>query len=245
MFTSRAEYRLLFNHGSAELRLVEHAARHGLVPPARLARMREKARLVEQWTASLETMRVKGGSVGDWLRKGSEGQRDRGTEGQQGAKEQRSKGAEGGDEESEPFNSQRLTLNAQGDAAEVEGEIISSKENNQGGHGESGGEILPKEFLALSAAVREEVIYRVRYKGYRERDLRQIEKLRHLENVRLPADLDYGTVAGLRAESRQKLAQVRPATLAQAQRISGVGPVDVSLLLVALRARSREQGAEG
>ena len=54
MFTSRAEHRLLFNHGSAELRLVEHAARHGLVPAERLARMREKARLVEHWTAALE-----------------------------------------------------------------------------------------------------------------------------------------------------------------------------------------------
>jgi tRNA uridine 5-carboxymethylaminomethyl modification enzyme len=99
--------------------------------------------------------------------------------------------------------------------------------------------------LALGAPVREEVIYRVRYRGYREREMRQIEKLRHLENVRLPADLDYGAVTGLRAESRQKLAQVRPATLGQAQRISGVGPADVSLLLVALRARSREQAAEG
>jgi len=245
MFTSRAEYRLLFNHGSAELRLVEHAARHGLVPAARLARMREKTRLVEQWSAALETTRVKGGSVGDWLRKGSEEQRDRSTEGQQGAKEQRSRGAEGGDEESETLNVQRLTFNAQGHGGGSEVEKIPSEGVNHGGHGEHGAEILPKEFLALSVAVREEVIYRVRYKGYRERDMRQIEKLRHLENVRLPADLDYSTVAGLRAESRQKLAQVRPATLAQAQRISGVGPVDVSLLLVALRARNREQGAEG
>ena len=96
---------------------------------------------------------------------------------------------------------------------------------------------MPKEFLALGAEVREEVIYRVRYRGYRERELRQIEKLRHLENVRVPADLDYATVPGLRAESRQKLAKVRPATLAQAQRISGVGPADVSLLMVAIRAR--------
>ena len=99
---------------------------------------------------------------------------------------------------------------------------------------------LPKEFLALAGAVREEVVYRVRYRGYRERELRQIEKLRHLEDVRLPADLDYATVPGLRAESRQKLALVRPATLGQAQRISGVGPVDVSLLLVALRGRGTE-----
>ncbi len=92
----------------------------------------------------------------------------------------------------------------------------------------------------MAAAVREEVVYRVRYRGYREREMRQIEKMRHLENVRLPADLDYGAVPGLRAESRQKLALVRPATLAQAQRISGVGPADVSLLLVALRGKGTE-----
>ena len=73
MFTSRAEYRLLFNHGSAELRLVEHAAKYGLVPVERLARMREKTRLVLEWTQALESQRVNGMIVGDILRRGSEG----------------------------------------------------------------------------------------------------------------------------------------------------------------------------
>ncbi len=67
--------------------------------------------------------------------------------------------------------------------------------------------------------------------------MRQVEKMRHLENVSVPPNFDFNTVQGLRAESRQKLLKVRPATLAQAQRISGVGPADISLLLVALRAR--------
>ena len=99
---------------------------------------------------------------------------------------------------------------------------------------------LPTEFLALPTPVRDEVLYRVRYKGYLDRELRQIEKLRHLENIRVPADLDYVAVHGLRAESRQKLSKVRPATLAQAQRISGVGPADISLLMVALRTRGEK-----
>jgi tRNA uridine 5-carboxymethylaminomethyl modification enzyme len=240
MFTSRAEHRLLFNHGSAELRLVEHAARHGLVPAERLARMREKARLVEHWTAALETERVKGGTAGEWLRKGTEAQRDKGTEAE-GAEEQTSKGVEGGGQgRAGTLNAQHLTLNAQVEEGAVEegvkGEGRRAKDSGAG----AGAGILPEGFLTLPAAVREEVVYRVRYRGYREREMRQIEKMRHLENVRLPADLDYGAVAGLRAESRQKLALVRPATLAQAQRISGVGPADVSLLLVALRGRGTE-----
>jgi tRNA uridine 5-carboxymethylaminomethyl modification enzyme len=135
---------------------------------------------------------------------------------------------------------------------------LPSKELTGGGDGEEGeGNVLgsgspapsktlpegmPAEFLALSSPVREEIVYRVRYRGYLERELRQVEKMRHLENVAVPADLDYGAVQGLRAESRQKLARIRPATLAQAQRISGVGPADISLLLVALRARSGAGG---
>ena len=210
MFTSRAEHRLLFNHASAELRLVEHAARLGLVSAERLARIRDKAALVGKWTAALETEKARGGSVADALRRGEWGE----------------EGAEG-----------------QGDKGTEAEEDDTNKNAANGIMPDRLAEILPAEFRALPAVVRDEVIYRVRYSGYLKRESRLIEKMRHLENARLPEDWDYGAVRGLRAESRQKLAQVRPATLAQAQRISGVGPADIALLMIALRARgvSREE----
>ena len=62
--------------------------------------------------------------------------------------------------------------------------------------------------------------------------------MKDLEKVRIPEDFDYDSVFGLRNESRQKLKSFRPATLAQAERISGVNPADVSLLMVRLRASS-------
>lgn len=91
------------------------------------------------------------------------------------------------------------------------------------------------EWDLLSATGRNEVFYRVRYKGYLDRDLRQIEKLTHLENIKLPIDLDYTIIKGLRIESQQKLNAVRPRTLAQANRISGVNPSDISVLMIFLR----------
>jgi tRNA uridine 5-carboxymethylaminomethyl modification enzyme len=74
-----------------------------------------------------------------------------------------------------------------------------------------------------------------KYAGYIERQLLDIERLRKHENTQLPPDLDYSKVAGLSNEVVQKLAQIRPTTLAQAGRISGVTPVALSLLLVHLK----------
>ena len=72
MFTSRAEHRLLFNHGSAESRLVHHAATHGLLAPSRLARIRQKTATITQWVNFLETQRTRGGTWGDAIRRDRE-----------------------------------------------------------------------------------------------------------------------------------------------------------------------------
>ncbi len=219
MFTSRAGHRLLFNHASAELRLVDHAARHGLIPPARLARIREKARLVDLWVEGLEKAKAKGGTIADQLRREGWG-------GESAASGEHGAG-------SSPRNHKITEDNCEACPEPASG-IPNSK--FQIPNSPPPPADLPADFRSLPATVRDEVIYRVRYRGYLERELRQIEKQRHLENVRVPADLDYATVAGLRAESRQKLQKVRPETLAQAQRISGVGPADISLLMVAIKA---------
>jgi tRNA uridine 5-carboxymethylaminomethyl modification enzyme len=74
-----------------------------------------------------------------------------------------------------------------------------------------------------------------KYEGYIKRELESVARQERQENHAMPVDLDFATIPGLRNESRQKLAQIRPATLGQAARISGVTPADVSLLSVWLR----------
>ena len=95
----------------------------------------------------------------------------------------------------------------------------------------------PDAFKSLSASLREEVEYRIRYRGYIERELRHVDKLADIEKISIPAELSYTQIKGLRIESMQKLEKVHPATLGQASRISGVSPADISLLMIAIAAK--------
>ncbi|GKW50031.1 tRNA uridine-5-carboxymethylaminomethyl(34) synthesis enzyme MnmG [Halomonas sp. NCCP-2165] len=85
------------------------------------------------------------------------------------------------------------------------------------------------------SAVAEQVQIQAKYQGYIDRQQAEIDKLKRFEATRLPADLDFDRVEGLSNEIRQKLAAARPATLAQAGRISGVTPAAVSILLIHLK----------
>ncbi|MBP9911766.1 MAG: tRNA uridine-5-carboxymethylaminomethyl(34) synthesis enzyme MnmG [Opitutaceae bacterium] len=166
MFTSRAEHRLLFNHGSAELRLTHHSKTHNLLSKSRLQRIETKQSKVGQWVDFLETHRFTGKTWGELLRRG-----------------------------------------------------------------EAAGK-LPAAFQNESAAVRDEVLYRVRYQGYLQREERQIEKLGNIEKIRIPLSFDFMSIKWLRKESALKLTQFKPYTLGQASRISGVNPADISILMV-------------
>ena len=86
----------------------------------------------------------------------------------------------------------------------------------------------------LSEAITNEVEIQIKYAGYLERQQRQVEEFRKEESRLLPPDLDYESLAGLRLEARQKLAQIRPLSLGQAGRISGVSPSDIAVLLIYL-----------
>jgi tRNA uridine 5-carboxymethylaminomethyl modification enzyme len=179
MFTSRAEYRLLFNHGSAELRMLHHSSGLGLLSSTRLNNIRNKKLIIDDWVVRLESANPSGLPWADRLRRG-------------------------------------LQLAA-----------------------------LPPEFLAESAAIRHEVIYRIAYRGYLERELRQIEKMREVERIRIPESFDYMSVSGLRRESALKLQQLRPYTLGQAGRISGVNPADISILMILIQAGRGSRPASG
>lgn len=202
MFTSRAEHRLLFNHGSAELRLVHHARAGGLLSESRLARIEAKAERIRGWVERLEQTRPAAGSgVG------------------------------------------------QGTWADHVRRVLAGHEAPAGGVVAKGAEpatgftacaaALPPELQALPAAERDEVLYRVAYAGYLLREERQIARMADVEKIKIPADFDYASVRGLRAESRVKLAAARPVSLGQASRISGVNPADISVLMVLLRGRDR------
>ena len=89
----------------------------------------------------------------------------------------------------------------------------------------------------LADQIRTQVEVRAKYAGYIERQQEEIERARRNEEMPLPTDLDYRTLAGLSHEVRQRLAEARPATLGQAGRIPGVTPAAVSVLLVHLKKR--------
>jgi tRNA uridine 5-carboxymethylaminomethyl modification enzyme len=95
----------------------------------------------------------------------------------------------------------------------------------------------PAEQVPDKAA--EQVEIQVKYEGYIRRQLDQVERFAGLEQREIPADLDYDAVVGLGSEVRQKLKQVKPISLGQASRISGVTPAALSLLIVALEKRKR------
>ena len=97
----------------------------------------------------------------------------------------------------------------------------------------------------LPQGVGDEVEVEIKYAGYIKKQKAQVERMRKLEERRLPLDLDYGQVYGLSTEARQKLSAVRPETVGQAGRISGVSPADISLLLVYLEAEGRKGKAGG
>ncbi|SHF07121.1 tRNA uridine-5-carboxymethylaminomethyl(34) synthesis enzyme MnmG [Chryseobacterium takakiae] len=82
--------------------------------------------------------------------------------------------------------------------------------------------------------VREQAEINIKYKGYIEKEKENVAKLNRLENIKIPEDFDYTKISSLSAEAKQKMSNVRPKTIAQAGRISGVSPADINVLLVYL-----------
>lgn len=177
MFTSRAEHRLLFNHGSAELRLYHHSKYCNLLSNNRLQKISGKIEAIRHWQTYLENTKATGGTWAELIRRS-----DTKTE-------------------------------------------------------------LPSEFLSQTKEIKEETLYRIKYRGYLEREYRQIEKLKDVEKINIPSSLDFLAIPGLRRESALKLHQFKPQNLGQASRISGVNPADISILMVLIAAGKRARGS--
>lgn len=92
----------------------------------------------------------------------------------------------------------------------------------------------------LPQDVQEQVNIQIKYAGYIDQQLKQVEQFKKLEGRLLPMELDYETIQGLRLEARQKLNLVRPENLGQASRITGVSPADISVLLIYMEQMKRK-----
>jgi len=97
--------------------------------------------------------------------------------------------------------------------------------------------IFEEEIGEMEEIVSEEVETRIKYEGYIERQEKEVERTRRLENLRLPSEIDYSKVHGLTTEVREKLKRIMPLTLGQASRISGVTPAAIMALQVYLKGR--------
>ena len=92
----------------------------------------------------------------------------------------------------------------------------------------------------LDRAVCEQVEIQLKYEGYIQKQLHEVEELKRLESQKIPADLPYDQIDGLRLEAREKLKRVQPENVGQASRISGVNPADISALLIYLAAQKQK-----
>lgn len=97
---------------------------------------------------------------------------------------------------------------------------------------------------SFSEAAARQIEIQNKYRGYIERQIRQVEKFRELENMRLPQDLSFVSISGISSEARQKLDKLRPVSIGHASRIAGISPADISVLMIHLEALRRRSSAK-
>ena len=98
---------------------------------------------------------------------------------------------------------------------------------------------IDKERPELPFEVAEQVSIQVKYEGYIKRQISQVEQFKKMEKRRLPKDINYNIITGLRLEARQKLSEIKPESIGQASRISGVSPADISVIMIYLEQMRR------
>ena len=210
MFTSRAEYRLALRQDNARRRLSAYGHRLGLIANAEMDRLRRRQRMVETALAELRATQLAPPAANRWLQ------------------------SLGMKELQRPESAAALCRRPEIRLHALLAEMFAPPQ--RGASRAGGGECPDLSALLAQPEVLREVEVELKYEGYIDRERRSIERLQRFEALRIPPRFDYGTVEALSRESREKLALVRPRTLGQASRISGVRPADISVLLVQLRA---------
>ena len=216
MFTSRAEHRLLLREDNADLRLTPIGQELGLIEPERWELFNAKQRACTSEIARLEALRLRPAEVpAEWAERVLHGPLAREVTAL------------------ELLRRPEVTYEA---LLELAGEPAWLARAAVRGGGDGSAE--PAADDRLPAQVRTQLEVHARYAGYIERAHEEIARARRNEETALPADLDYTRLAGLSHEVRQRLSELRPATLGQAARIPGVTPAAVSILLVHLKKRA-------
>lgn len=205
MFTSRAEYRILLRQDNADLRLTEKSYRIGLASEERYRLMTEKYETVSNLARMCDEVNLRADVINDYLSESNSATL--------------SESKRISDLASRPEISLDRLLNFV-----PRGTFIKFSVD------------LPEVEDVGSSQRRKEIIdsveIGVKYKGYIEREKSLAEKIARLEDLKIPQDFDFDKVSGLTIECRQKLLRYKPTTIAQASRISGVSPADISVLLV-------------
>ena len=205
MFTSRAEYRILLRQDNADLRLTEKSYKIGLASEERYRLMTEKYETVNDLARMCEEVNLRADVINDYLSESNSATL--------------SESKRISDLASRPEISLDELLNFVPRGTFVKFSVD-----------------LPEVEDVGSSQRRKEIIdsveIGVKYKGYIEREKSIAEKIARLEDLKIPQDFDFDKVSGLTIECRQKLLRYKPTTIAQASRISGVSPADISVLLV-------------
>lgn len=205
MFTSRAEYRILLRQDNADLRLTEKSYKIGLASEERSRLMTEKYETVNGLARMCDEVNLRADVINDYLSES---------------------------------NSATLSESKRISDLASRPEISLDRLLNFVPRGtfDKFSVVLPEGEDVGSSQRRKEIIdsveIGVKYKGYIEREKSIAEKIARLEDLKIPQDFDFDKVSGLTIECRQKLLRYKPTTIAQASRISGVSPSDISVLLV-------------
>ena len=205
MFTSRAEYRILLRQDNADLRLTEKSYRIGLASERRYVLMQKKYSAVASLSQMCDSVNMRADIINEYL---------------------------AGHNSAVLSESKRISDLASRPEISLAG-LLNFVPRGTFDKFSVG---LPEEGSATEKYARKEIIDSVeigiKYKGYIEREKSIAEKISRLEDLKIPQDFDFSKVSGLTIECRQKLSLYKPTTIAQASRISGVSPSDISVLLV-------------
>lgn len=205
MFTSRAEYRILLRQDNADFRLTEKSYKIGLASERRYRIMQEKYEAVDALSKMCDEVNLRADVVNEYL----------------------------SDHNSAPLSESKRVSDLASRPEISLAELLNfvprgtfSKFSVELPEGDSYGEKYDRKEIIDSVEIG------IKYKGYIEREKSIAEKIARLEDLKIPLDFDFNKVSGLTIECRQKLARYKPSTIAQASRISGVSPADISVLLV-------------
>ena len=214
IMTSRAEYRLLLRQDNADRRLTPAGYEIGLVTEERYRRFLDKSARVDAEVERLRNKKTDIESFRAFLMKYECDAMDDGSDPEAIERKRRDIAATGNQSFADMLRRPAISYD---DLAEIDDDTRPNLGSNE----------------------RTEVEVMLKYDGYIRKQVAEVEKLRSLENKKLSEHLDYSSIRGLRLEARQKLSDIRPLTVGQASRISGVSPADINVLLVYLEKEMR------